>query len=263
MVASKTTLIVTGVARSGTTALAELLNAHPEICVGIERFKFQYLRAGNYDAGLFTFDRFFDFKEEDTNIIPAQRPHWKTVYDAIEAKWEGARIVGDKVPDLTPILGDFFAENPGFKYIYILRNLKDVALSWQARADRARDRWPASRGFAAACKSWDEQQTAIHEFCRQPEVQDRLLLLDYDRMFDPDVQTEQALLGFLDLQPSEEFTRMLESHREFTVNRPKKRVPKKFVSAYKDVDMGTMRALRRLSQEQMQHWSSIAVSGCH
>lgn len=260
MVASKTTLIVTGVARSGTTALAELLNAHPSICMGIERYKFQYLRAGNYDAELFSFERFFDFRKEDTNIIPEQRPHWKPVYDAIATKWDNARIIGDKVPDLAPIIGDFFEANPDFKYIYILRNLKDVALSWQARASRPRDRWPAGRGFVAACESWEKQQTAMHDLCRRPEVRQKFLLLDYDQMFDPATQTDKALLGFLALPPSEEFDRVFRSHRAFTASRPKQRVPKKFVEAYKAVDMGPTRSLRSLSREQVQQWSSTNVS---
>jgi len=50
---SKSYILVTGVARSGTTALGELLNTHTEICLGIERFKFQFLRANVYDRALF------------------------------------------------------------------------------------------------------------------------------------------------------------------------------------------------------------------
>ena len=72
----KTTLIVTGVARSGTTALGELLNAHPLVGLGIERFKFQFLREDNFSADLFTRERFFDFRPEDTNLIPELRPAW-------------------------------------------------------------------------------------------------------------------------------------------------------------------------------------------
>lgn len=260
MVAPKTTLIVTGVSRSGTTALAELLNAHDEICIGIERYKFQYLRLGNYDPDLFGFDRFFDFRAEDTNIIPAKRPHWKTVYDAIATKWEKARIIGDKVPDMAPILGDFFDANPGYKYIYILRNLKDVGLSWQARADRPRDRWPAGRGFVAACESWEKQQIAIHGLSRRPEMQQKMLLLDYDQMFDPASQTDEAILRFLDLPPSDEFARVFKSQMAFTANRPQRRVPKKFVDAYKAVDMGPTRALRSLASKQVQQWSNMPIS---
>ena len=246
----KTHLIVTGVARSGTTALGELLNSHPGICLGIERFKFQFLRANNYSGDLFSRDRFFDFREDDTNLRPDKRPAWKPIYDRIDEKWDDATIIGDKVPDMLPILTDFIAANPDFRYICILRNLKDVALSWQARADKTRDAWPAAKDFAAACASWGAQMETLNEMMRNKALRRKVMLLDYDTMYADPAQTSAALLAYLDLPASPEFSATLAEHAEFANSRTDRKVPKRFLEAYQAIDQSYMRGLRKIAREQ-------------
>lgn len=257
MPTEKTYLIVSGVARSGTTAMGELLNAHPAICLGIERFKFQYLRQNNYSNSLFERDRFFDFREEDTNLDPTKRPAWQPVYDRIAEKWDDARIIGDKVPDMLPILGTFIAENPGYRYICILRNLKDVGLSWQARADKPRDAWPAGKGFVAACESWLEQYQILSGMMRDKAMQQKVLLLDYDSMYTDPALTEAALMGYLGLEPDDGFRAVLQQHAEFFNGRVSRRIPKKFVEPYKALDQTQIRSLRKLSRSQVQAWAKV------
>jgi hypothetical protein len=255
MVAGKAHLLVTGTARSGTTALAELLNSHEEICVGIERFKFQYLRDGNFSADLLERERFFDFREEDTNLRPAVRPHWQSVYDAIADKWDKARVIGDKVPDMAPVLDDYMAQNPDFKCIYILRNLKDVGLSWQARANRSRDSWPAGKGFEAACESWAEQTRIIHDIVAAGHLRPRMLILDYDAIYLDDARTVSAILGFLDVGPSATFSDTFSSHVDFASEKRSGRVPKQHVERYREVEMGHARGLRKHARAQMHQWA--------
>jgi len=254
----KTHLIVSGVARSGTTALAELLNAHPQIGVGIERYKFRYLRENTYDPGFFGRDRFFDFQSGDTNLRPAERPAWAPVYDAIAAKWDTARVIGDKVPDLTPVLEDFLDAQPGTRCLYILRNLKDVGLSWQARADKPRDKWPQGKNFAAACESWAEQTSQLQAlFDTRPEIKDRFLLIDYDRMYAKETPIEAALRGFLGIDPAPPFSEMLKRHRAFMARRTDRKVPPEWVEAYKSVDQAVARGLRKEARIQTARWAAV------
>ena len=248
---SKTGLIVTGVARSGTTALAELLNSHEMVCIGIERFKFQYLLANNYDRGLFTQDRYFDFRDDDTNLRPAVRPHWQHVYDQIENKWADAQIIGDKVPDLIPVLTDFLQANPDFKSIVLLRNLKDTALSWQKRANKSSDRWPAGKGFGEACKSWSEQMKILHDIYRRKAHRSRILLLDYDEMYANPQHTERAVLTYLDLLPSQNFRDTLMKHVRFAQNARKRKVPPAFVEIYKSIEKTDMRLLKKEARQSL------------
>ena len=261
---AKTHLLVTGVARSGTTAMGELLNSHSRICLGVERFKFQFLRANNYDASMFDHDRFFDFRPEDTNLDPVSRPAWQPLYDTMKTKWDTAQVIGDKVPDMMPVLADFMAANPDFRYICLLRNLKDVALSWQARADRKRDSWPAGKGFAMACQSWAEQNLLLHDLLRDKRLRRQILLLDYDTMYATPDHTEAALLAFLGLQEEPDFTEILSDHAEFYANRRSRKVPKDCIEAYKAVDQSHVRGLRKVAREQLEFWSrryELSASG--
>lgn len=252
----KTTLIVSGVARSGTTALAELLNAHPAVCVGIERFKFRYLLENRYDPGFFGRTRFFDFQQGDTNLRPEARPAWKPVYERIAEKWDEAAVIGDKVPDLTPVLGDMLDALPEARCLYILRNLKDVGLSWQARADRTRDTWPAGKGFAAACESWAAQQEQLQDLLRaRPDLKSRFLLIDYDRIYLEDTPAEAAILNFLGVPRHRTFARTFAKHRAFIAQKTPRRIPEALVAAYKTVDMTTARGLRKEARRQTAHWA--------
>ncbi|MFC3170270.1 sulfotransferase [Paracoccus fontiphilus] len=253
-------LIVTGVARSGTTALGKLLNAHAGVCLGIERYKFQFLRAHNYSADLFERERFFDFRAEDTNLIPDLRPAWKPTYDHIALKWGGARVIGDKVPDLMPVLRDFITQNPDFRYIVILRNLKDVGLSWQARADRPRDSWPKNKGFAEACESWDAQYRILHDIIRDRKLRKQVLLLDYDRMYEDVAETEAVLLGFLGLGRDPAFSEVLHEHAGFAATRGKRKIAPRFIEPYKAVEQGYAKGLRKVAREQARFWADRFAS---
>ncbi|NKW91438.1 sulfotransferase [Rhodobacteraceae bacterium R_SAG9] len=257
MTADKTHLLVTGTARSGTTALAELLNAHHQVCIGIERFKFQYLRSNNYSDELLERDRFFDFREEDTNLRPAVRPHWQGVYDQISEKWDRAKVIGDKVPDMSPVLEDYMAANPRFKCIYILRNLKDVGLSWQARADRTRDAWPKGKGFILACEEWEKQTRTVHDIVASGHLRARMLILDYDAIYAEDSRVLPAIMGFLGLDASAAFTETFARHVEFASERRSRRVPPKFVDRYREVEMGHARGLRKHARSQMHQWADV------
>lgn len=260
----KTHLIVSGVARSGTTALAELLNAHPAVGVGIERFKFRYLREHDYSPAFFERDRFFDFQPADTNLRPERRPAWAPTYDAIAAKWDDAAVIGDKVPDLTPVLDDFLEAQPDTRCLYILRNLKDVALSWQARADKPSDPWPTGKGFALACESWAGQQARLRALLdARPGIKDRFLLVDYDRMYARDTPIEAALLNFLGVGRARAFSATLERHRAFMAGREDRKVPPAHAEAYKAVDQEVARGLRKEARLQTARWAEPGLPGPH
>ena len=65
---SRRFLFVCGVARSGTTVLARLLNNHPQVAVGVERYKYRFMRRAlpADPASLFTRERFFSYDPEDS-----------------------------------------------------------------------------------------------------------------------------------------------------------------------------------------------------
>ena len=65
-------LFATGCPRSGNTALTRLLNAHDEIVMGSERYKYLLYEGRFWELTpeLYAPPRYFDFRETDTNITP-------------------------------------------------------------------------------------------------------------------------------------------------------------------------------------------------
>lgn len=148
-------LFVMGIARSGTTALTELLNAHPDIALGMERYKLLvHGAADELGPSLFEPARFFDFAVGQTNITPDLSPRWAAYYQALAEKYDAAAYVGDKVTGIRirRILGRF----PSARMVVIVRDPVEVAASWQRRADDPADHgWRSGRGSTEAVVEWN------------------------------------------------------------------------------------------------------------
>lgn len=136
----KNYLFAIGNARSGTTALGELLNFSDDICLGIERYSLK----DNVSASSFTKTSFFDSQNKNYLV----RPYF---YQQIEAKFECARYIGDKRPRFVKSWRNTWLNLPNAKIVYIFRNIYDVACSYNLRANVAaegQDRdWSSQRDF--------------------------------------------------------------------------------------------------------------------
>ncbi|MDJ0681442.1 MAG: sulfotransferase [Xenococcaceae cyanobacterium MO_167.B52] len=146
---NKNYLFVIGNPRSGTTALGKLLNFSPEICLGIER----YLIKDDVSALSFEKEVFFDVNSHGYSL----RPH---IYEGIKDKFDSAKYIGDKRPGFVKFWKNTFLNIPQAKIIYIVRNIYDVACSYNVRAKNASQgldkQWQASKNFSEAVKEWNE-----------------------------------------------------------------------------------------------------------
>jgi hypothetical protein len=177
---------VCGCPRSGTTALAQVLNVHPRICIGIERYKAIAIgrRGAEFGPELFTLERFSDIREDDTNI--------KRENERLLRKFDGRhpiQVIGDKTPRLyvrLPFLRERF---PGSSLVFILRDPMEVARSWQKRADDPKDHWPAEHGMDKALTEWVKSVEAMA--AALPIWGEDATVIDYARFFN--VPTPTAL----------------------------------------------------------------------
>ncbi|WP_019504323.1 sulfotransferase [Pleurocapsa sp. PCC 7319] len=160
---NKKYLFVIGNARSGTTALARLLNFSPEICLGIERYSL------NDDVSALSFERDFFFNPKSEGYLV--RPHF---YKKINDKFDTVKYVGDKRPRFIKSWKNTFLNLPQAKIIYIFRNIYDVACSYNIRASDAAqgiDRsWSRNRDFSQAVEDWNEGLQEIRNLARFYEV---------------------------------------------------------------------------------------------
>ena len=166
-------LFVCGCARSGTTALARALNGHPEIIVGNERFIRRFNQTGFLGRELFEQERFLAVKKGDDS---KNRPLGRH-YDGVAEKFATARYVGDKIPNLYKGIGMLRVNFPGCKIISIVRNVIDVAASFQTRMLTGQ-RWPEKRDGFQAVLDWNESITRIDD----AEGPDQLVVL-YEHLF--------------------------------------------------------------------------------
>jgi hypothetical protein len=190
-----TLLFVAGLGRSGTTALMEVLSAHEAIALGVERYKRLYPRDDEpVTAELFEEQRFFDFTDGLTNLTPEQAPEWAAHYDAMRAKWGGARYVGDKMVAIR--LQHVWETLPEARFVCIVRNLEPVAASWEARAtDRDDHGWAADADATKAVGAWNR---SLRRAVRQRP--DRAVVVEYDRFFgDPAGESLARVLAWLGL----------------------------------------------------------------
>lgn len=185
-------LLVSGCARSGTSALTHYLNRHPDVALGLERYNLYTKSGGPVNEALFLPERFLDIRPGDTFYKDfSYFPNYEQVRD----KYRRATIVGDKVPKYYLRYNDALKALSGVKFIYILRNIYDVAASYKVSAAK-RTHWPKWRTVPSAIEDWNLslQRTLEHAGAG------RVHIVPYEEFFLKGVGA-RALWKFLELDP--------------------------------------------------------------
>ena len=228
-------LFVAGLGRSGTTALMEVLTAHPQVALGVERFKRLYPRDEQpVTADLFTEQRFFDFSDGLTNLTPDAMPEWAPHYDAMRTKWAHARYVGDKMVAIR--LQHVWETLPDARFVCIVRDLEPVAASWEARAHDPEDQgWGADQDATKAVAGWNRSLRRVRRAVKQRP--DHAVVVEYDRFFgDADGSALGRVLAWLGLERTPEVDEAFaEVHRTYVEKvAPKERTLSPDVRAFLD-----------------------------
>ncbi len=193
-------LFIAGCPRSGTSALAFLLNEHPHVALGFERFK--RVRA-QLDPFHFSAAQFFSPVLAETDI------RGELLYRRLRARWEGGSVavVGDKVPLYTRVLPQLLARFPHARVAVLVRDPLAVARSFKRRAEDPEDWWPAENDHRLAVRMWNEALAAVHavdgERAREGEEEEgRVALLSYEALFSGEERWLEFLLAFAGVPPS-------------------------------------------------------------
>lgn len=190
-------LFVTGCERSGTTALLHFLNRDKRIILGRERFKFIRNKVAKSH---FEPQHFFNPVAAETNYRDAE------YYGKLHQRYQSgkARIIGDKVPLYyrnLPHLNDQF---PDCRIIFLVRDLRYVAASYNARAANPDDvNWPTHRNYVEACENWNLSISKLRRFFRRRKG-GGVLVVPYERFFQGDERWMRALYQFLGLPVTDE-----------------------------------------------------------
>jgi chondroitin 4-sulfotransferase 11 len=171
-------LFVCGCDRSGTKALTDYLNHHPQILVCQERSGTK--QRGEITLDLPMFERILHSLQEET-ADPAPdndadrliKPHAELLASRDPAR---LRWIGASYSDYVRRMESVAAHNPGARFIVVYRPIEEVAESWEPKD--ADDNQSRSNGFGRAVKTWNRSLQGTRRFIRSSLVP-RVLLVSY------------------------------------------------------------------------------------
>jgi hypothetical protein len=175
-------LFICGCPRSGTTALWRLLTAHPRIVLGVERYVLFAYQKGKITPSLFQREKFFQIEKGETFYadLVGFNPYYETARD----QYDRAHIIGDKIPELYRDYPGINSEFPDACILFIIRNIFDVAESYERRARDENDvTWNHKRDFRAAVSDWQLALASTLEFMNSDGRKVQLHIISYEDLF--------------------------------------------------------------------------------
>lgn len=202
-------LFVGGPARSGTTAFVQLINRHPDVALGIERYKFLYNKdPKNLGPHLFESERFFCFDSRETNV----RSDKLGDLDDFKKKFELAEYRGDKMPHVMRYHRILNRRFPQCRFIIMYRDIHRICSSWNTRAKNPKDRWSENNDFRIAVGAINKEMQCAADF--QEEHPARCLIVRYENIFGPGApDTAAAILDWLELKHAPQLFAAVQKNR--------------------------------------------------
>jgi hypothetical protein len=185
-------LFVCGCPRSGTSYFQAILVHHPAIALGMERFNLR-LFARKLMPTDFERERFFRVESGDTWYDDLKEFPWRQ--RRVEAQYDSAEYVGDKVPQGYEFFDHLITHFPDVRFICLVRNLLDVAASYEARR-RDVAHWNPDWGPRKAVEHWNASLKAILAYSDAAPI----LPVLYEDLVASEA-TVDGVAAFLDIDP--------------------------------------------------------------
>jgi hypothetical protein len=169
-------LFICGCPRSGTSALRNVFNTDPRFALGMERYYSRGSINFNLQRSHFEKSRFYDLQEGDT--------FWPSLDNCTsnEANFDKAHYRGDKIPLLYKNLQSLFAEIPDSTVLFIVRDIYEVAASYNTRAQDENDKlWARNQNFRVAVDDWNDSLVHLYQSCQ--ERKENVIPIFFDDFF--------------------------------------------------------------------------------
>ena len=155
---------------------------HPSIVLGVERYVSLSFRKGAFSPELFSFDKFF--KLEPGQTFYQDLVGFNKYYEEARERFSQAKWVGDKSPPLYKIYDEIDEKFERAHILFIVRNIYDVAASFQKRANNIDDKtWDGSRNYKRAVADWHESLQTTGKFLSKSDRRTKLTILSYEDIF--------------------------------------------------------------------------------
>ncbi|SLN62199.1 sulfotransferase family protein [Pseudooctadecabacter jejudonensis] len=211
-------LLVGGTPRSQTSALSVLLNTHHDMFIGMERFYFKVLRDFTLDRTDFEPPRFYELHPGDTfheSIFPDV-----DVTGKID-RFADLSYVGDKIPTVYEKIDEVRSAIPEARFLFIVRDVIDVAASYRDRAERNDPTWPADKDHRQGVEDWNQANRILGSL--DPSLDASIILAR--QLFDATDKAEK-LYAHLGLNPkayNEEHVNLIYEKASSILERPVQR----------------------------------------
>lgn len=185
-------LYICGCPRSGTSVLALVLGHHPGIIMGVERYHNITYNQFTITQEHFNKERFFDVQEGDSHINMFEHESFSKLGANYKERFDQHYYIGDKVPLLYYRYEPFFEEferNAEVKIVYILRNIFDVASSYQYRLNDTTDRW--KRTMDMCIRDWNDSMAITENYIKKGKD---IIVVQYEDLFYGDQEKTLSLL---------------------------------------------------------------------
>lgn len=210
-------LFICGCPRSGTTALRSILTCHSGVCIGHERYSKFLARGGKISSELFRPARFLRFDPQEIFYTQEQ---FDSFHSGFQEKIATCNYIGDKIPELYHKLEEVERELSNALIIFLLRNILDVAESYNLRARNQDDPyWTEDKDASRAIRDWNQSLKSTMQALHRP--QSNLIVLEYEHVFS-DPNRMQRFIESLGLEVTDEhasyITTMVERSHELSKN---------------------------------------------
>ena len=201
-------LMITGERRSGTTLLANFLNAQPNMTVLRDYLLVDRCRHQSDILSLGSeltpaqkrkvLHRFDDYSAEVDHMLSIGSETFDTLFDfygqVMTALGEaGDVLVGHKATMEHAAMGGLLEHFEQLKVIYVLRDPRDMITS----ALKKPEEFPGS--LFDLCEAWQDAQRAVEAVRAKPNIQDRFYVLRYEDLLLETSETLAKLAAFLNV----------------------------------------------------------------
>lgn len=196
---------ITGSGRNGSTLLATILNAHKEVIIPPEQFVLPYAIIRRYIFFFWTDSRWvknvkglilntektikWDIDIENINYKGKDIPFlFNNIFNIYkDTSKPESKIWGDKSPLNTNFIKYIYPEFPDAKYIYIIRDPRDVALSYR--------KYLGSKGFKFGIWKWKDSVRTYDYLLERTDI----LLVKYENLVQSPTHELSRITNFLNL----------------------------------------------------------------
>jgi len=198
---------ILGSGRNGSTLLASILNAHKDVFVPPEQFILPYTIFKRYLKFYWSIN---NLKQDVLNTIkmPNQTLNWKVDLRKIELKDKGmaslfnsiyrsyakqvkgdVKIWGDKTPLNIHFLNFIYPEFSNAKYIFLIRDPRDVALSYKKLTDHK------AKNTDFAIWKWNDSVKMLDYLLARTDV----LIIKYEELVCNPERELKKILSYLEI----------------------------------------------------------------